>query len=380
MRAKREALGHAPAVLTIYLVITLLFLETTTLAPHRIWSVIAAVGYAITLILSSSRLLRGWIGTLTLLGTAIVPLAILSAAHVWQPEVQVLVDGARYALETGTPYLAHPESLSEYRPYMPLMFAFGVPRALGLEGLLGDPRVLMTSVYFGLLFSAAILTDSADGNTERPRIALPEKNLLLLSFPLLSLSLSVSAIDAPMTGLCVLAIAAYGRHKLAMCAVASALAMALKPTAALFVLIVALTVWRRVGVRPCSGYLLRVAIVWTLCISPTLAFSVSALWGNVVAFPTGQTEVPSPAQSPFPGVLLSGLGDTGRLLAIALVAITVFAALLVTWIRPPVDVRTLSIYVALAFSVLFLVAPNSRAGYFFLPMVVWITFINRMRL
>ena len=93
MRAKREALGHAPAVLTIYLVITLLFLETTTLAPHRIWSVIAAVGYAITLILSSSRLLRGWIGTLTLLGTAIVPLAILSAAHVWQPEVQVLVDG-----------------------------------------------------------------------------------------------------------------------------------------------------------------------------------------------------------------------------------------------------------------------------------------------
>src|SRR4029077_2516230 len=68
-------------------------------------------------------------------------------------------------LHHGSPYLplaqlAHGGWLA-YNPYLPVMAVFGLPKALGLPGILGDPRPWLAAATFLLLYATFRITSKA---------------------------------------------------------------------------------------------------------------------------------------------------------------------------------------------------------------------------
>lgn len=349
--------------LAAYLVSAVAFLQITTLASHRAWAQVAVGAYAVALAVSlvpRARTAAGWIAAL---GSVAVPLVIMAARDVAQPEVHVLSDGARSLLETGTPYHSSPEALDDYRPYLPLLFAFGLPRALGLDSPLGDPRVWIAAVFVTSVLVGGRPTAPRDLPDRRGSL-LP----LFLAMPLLAMTLAVSAIDLPMTAAATLAVLAVSRRGWVLAALASGAAMAMKPTMGLLVVLLAVELLRTHGVGRSLRYLLSAGLTTGLLVVPVLIGDPEALWANVVSFPAGLEDVETPAQSPFPGVLLASAG--GRELALALMSAGALAWVVHAWRRPTTDCTALAYRVAGAFTTVYLLAPASRAGYLVLPLTL----------
>ncbi|GAB3173344.1 glycosyltransferase 87 family protein [Myceligenerans halotolerans] len=349
--------------LAAYLVSTVAFLQITTLVSHRAWAQAAIGAYVVALVVSlipRARPAAGWIAAL---GSVAVPLVILAARDVAQPEVHVLSDGARSLLATGTPYHSSPGTLDDYRPYLPLLFAFGLPRALGLDSPLGDPRLWIAAAFVASVLVGARPTGPQD-LPDRSRSLLP----LFLAMPLLAMTLAVSAIDLPMTAAATLAVLAVSRRNWALAALASGAATAMKPTMGLLVVLLAVELLRTHGVGRSLRYLLPAALTAGLLVVPVLVADPEALWASVVSFPAGLEDVESPAQSPFPGVLLAAAG--GQELAFALMSAGALAWVVHAWRRPTTDYTALAYRVAGAFTTVYLLAPASRAGYLVLPLTL----------
>jgi len=356
------------STLVAYLAFTVLFGATTSLATHRSWAIVAAPAYSVALLMALLPRMRRWAPSIAVAGSFVAPLIILCLMGRAQPEVGVVIDGAVKALRDGSPYISNPQTLSEYRPYAPLLFLFGIPAAIFNVPLIWDPRVGMDILLVSLIATVDRLRRPSAPPLDRPGL------LMLLSLPLVALSLSVSAIDAPMTGLCIASFALYDRERYVLAAILATLAMGMKPTAVLVVLAMLLSLLRRKGRGHAAGCFAVSAIITVmLTIAPFLVLSPGAFWRNVVAFPAGLAETVSPAQSPFPGVLIAHSMDFGINIAIGLTAAAAIASLFAIW-KWPYGVRlSLARRVALAFSVIFLLAPNSRAGYFMLPVLLWAT-------
>jgi hypothetical protein len=106
---------------------------TTDYHGHRVWGLIAAVGYAIGAVasLAVSERWRALMAGAVFVVTGLLPLAVLLVQRAnmvpWsaQPEVPVVERSARLLLENGTPYadlgvLSQP-SYEDYTPYLPGM-------------------------------------------------------------------------------------------------------------------------------------------------------------------------------------------------------------------------------------------------------------------
>ncbi|MBV8401299.1 MAG: hypothetical protein JOZ17_21610, partial [Acetobacteraceae bacterium] len=120
------------------------------------WAVWAFGGYAIATMLMLAT--RSWVLPLAVaLGGALVaPLAWLMTRTAATAEVVVIGRAADHVLKYGTPYLP-PGQLTgwkAYNPYLPLMDVFGLPRAVGIHGVLGDTRIWVTLTTI-LLIAAA---------------------------------------------------------------------------------------------------------------------------------------------------------------------------------------------------------------------------------
>lgn len=346
-----------------YLAATLAFLPTTSLAAHRAWAVWAAVGYTVSLLATLIPPARRWAAWIALVGAVGLPLITLASAGLAQPEVHVLVDGARSLLARGTPYVGPLISVDDARPYLPALFLFGLPGALGLPQLAGDPRLWIDATFVGsiLVFSRAVTSGSSP---------LPFRPVaLFLAMPLMALALSTSAIDLPLTAASLLAVGLAHQVRTLRAGLATGAASAMKPTAALLALLVASTQVRTVGVRRTSAYLVTGALVAGVAILPVALRDWPAMWENVVAFPAGLTGLTSPAQSPFPGVILSDV--FGPAVSLALLTLGVIVNVVFAMIRPPKDLAGTLNRVAVAFLTAYALAPSSRAGYLVLPATLW---------
>jgi hypothetical protein len=76
----------------------------------------------------------------------------------------------------------------------------------------------------------------------------------------------------------------------------------------------------------------------------------------------------TPAESLLPGHLLASAGSGGRLLAIALLLAAVAAVLVSLIVRPPRDVDSAALRLAICLAAMFTLGPNERFGYFIYPL------------
>ena len=366
---------------------------------HQTWGTIAAFGYALATAaalvpgrVAAKALLRRTVGTdlavvLALCGGLIVPLCWLIAHGLRQPEVMVIARSGTSLVHHGAPYasaaaLSGTTNPNAYNPYLPVMSLFGVPRALA-DITLADPRI-----WFGLAFVAVFWLALHQAGARDPA----RWTVLITGSPVIAFTLATGGDDAPMIALLCLGFAclwspegssgdpspgvfASQRFRPVWAGVALGLAATMKATAwpavAVAVALVAATGGRRAALR-FAGTAVAVAAI---CAGPFLALEPKALVDNTVKFPLGLAHVVSAAASPLPGHLIAETGSIGHTIVIVALVLagTAIAASLV--FRPPHTVPRAMSVLAGAMTLMFLLAPSTRFGYFIYPLtlMIWLS-------
>src|ERR1700733_9824015 len=353
------------------------------------WAVWAAVAYSITTLLI-------WMTRRTRI-PLVVPLLVsvvgaLGAPLLWlatkvspTPEVQVIQRAASLLLHTGTPYLApgQYDSFLSYNPYQPFMAIFGLPKAMGATGLMGDPRIWMTLVSVALIALAFWL--AAPHLSCKPcsrNVAL--STVFAASSPVIAFPLVVGITDPPVIALLLvtLALAARPGRRSMWAGFALGVASAMKSTAwpaiPVFAALLATrdgfkAMWRFVGVAIILVGALSAAM------APAALSAPASFLQNTVLFPLGLTKYQPPAASPLPGHLLAMTGSAGRMAAVGLLALAGLGFAVSLIIRPPTDARGAAFRIALGLAVMFTLAPAARWGFFVYPigLIGWVALTGR---
>jgi hypothetical protein len=360
---------------------------TSSEPVHRVWGQIAACGYAAALLCvllpglaigparaRSAAVAAGSalaIGA-ALLGGLIVPLAVLALRHMRQPEVFVIARSALLLIHHGTPYesaaqLAGTTDPNAYNPYLPVMSLFGLPEAIFGRMLWSDPRVWFAAVFIAAFAWALRIGGAADAW---------RWTALVTASPIVALELSAGGDDGPMVAFLCLGfavLAARPRHAVIWSGLALGLAAGMKATTwpALAVAFALLTA--RDGWRAATRFALVAVAVVAVCVAPFLT-QPKALVDNTVKFPLGLAGIPSAAASPLPGHLIAGLGHAGHTAVVVLLILAAVGVAAVLVIRPPVTVTRAVLLLAGAMTLMFLLAPSTRFGYFIYPgtLVLWL--------
>jgi Glycosyltransferase family 87 len=347
------------------------------------WGVWATIGYALAAIVATRS--RGYAAPLlTALAVALLaPTAWLTIRAPTTADVSVVVMSAHLLLRTGSPYLAAGRlaTWQSYNPYLPAMALFGLPEALGLPGLIGDPRLWLTLASAVLLGAAFWMI--APQRHSRCGACLSMAAwcaVFAVASPVLALPLAVGITDPPVIALMCFALACAARYRMTgssrlplMAGLAIGFASAMKFTAWPALAVLAALFAARDGVRVAGRFvaasILTTAILIAAC-APGLLAKPAGLLQNVVLYPLGMTQHKTPAASPMPGHLLASIGEAGHLAAIGLLiaAALVIAGSLV--VRPPTDVPAATARLAIALAVMFILAPATRFGYFSYPVAL----------
>jgi hypothetical protein len=366
----------------------------------RSWGIWASFGYAAAAVLAAAwPTRRGRLAALaaSLAGALAAPVVWLATRATATPDVAVVTRSGAMLLHHGSPYLplsqlAHGGFLA-YNPYLPVMAVFGLPRALGVPGLAGDPRPWLAVATFLLLAAAFRIALGERAWTGRSlRLA-----ALAVASPVLAFPLAEGITDPPVLALTCLALAllagparpwagparawagparsaarpgAWLAPGACAAAVTIGVACAMKYTAWPAVAVLAAMVAARDGARSAARFAataVAAAAVLTAGLAPAAMAAPAALIQNTLAYPLGLTRVRTPAQSPLPGHLLATLGPAGHLAAIMLLiaAGLGIAASLVT--RPPADGAAAARRLALGLALMFALSPATRFGYFAYP-------------
>jgi hypothetical protein len=340
------------------------------------WSTWAFGAYAVmTMLLWFTR---GWLLPLAVAvaGALVAPLLWLAGLMPAPAEVLVLTRGATRLLGHGTPYLPSGQLLDWklYNPYLPVMEIFGLPRAAGLPGVLGDPRVWV-SVLTIALFAVAFAVKSPHGLRGcapcRHRVA--GLTALAVASPVIAYPLALGITDPPVIAALCLTLALASRGLLVRAALVLAVACAAKTTAWAAVPVLAVMAW----VRHTPGAAARFAVtavaatgVLSLVAAPAALANPDAVKQNLVDFPLGLTRFKTPAASPLPGHLIAGLGSAGHYTAMALMVLAAVAFAGWILLRPPRDARDAAWRLAVGFTVMFVLDPSTRFGYFVYPLAL----------
>ncbi len=335
------------------------FAVVTGLDSHRIWGVLAALGY-LTGAGTAWRTGRAGVGLrVAAVGAALVPATALVVAGIRQPEVDVVERSARVLLDTGSPYLAAPGGLADVNPYLPGMTVFGLPRLLFGDSALGDARLWFLAAFLVALGAALAVSRG------RPVV------WAVLACPLVALPVAVGGHDLPVVGLlCLgLALAARGRPEAAgaVLGMAAILKQSAWPGIVVAVALLAATAGAPAA-RRCA--LVSCAVLAAVLVPVLLGPTGAAALAQIAGFPLGTVGIASPATSPTPGVLLAGAGPVGQALGFALLAAAVGGLTTWLWRRPPSQLAGAAAFLALAETVAVLVLPTSRAGYLVYPVVL----------
>jgi hypothetical protein len=339
-----------------------------------VWAIWAASGYVLAALTAALWQSRGREAAL-----AIALAGSLAAPLMWQvafgrtlskageDSLTVVARSAAQLLQHGTPYLPADQisHVLQYNPYEPAMAIFGLPAAVGLQGVAGDPRLWMGTATAGALAGAFRLA--------RPGSAM-RCTVFAFGSPAVALPLTQGLTDPPVLALLCLALAFAGaskrrRGKLAA-AIALGAACAIKAIAWPALPIIAAMLAVRDGARAATRFAVMAVITTTALVAATAPASVTApaaLFQNTVLFPLGMARYRTDADSPLPGHLLAATGPAGRWAAIGLLCAVGLAMGVWLIVQPPADAKAAAWRLAVTLTMLFTLAPASRWGYFVYP-------------
>jgi hypothetical protein len=362
---------------------------------HRLWGDMAACGYGVALIavlafwgLPEKYPERArWGADLAivaaLVGALIVPLVTMAKRGLQQPEVAVVARSALMLIHQGTPYksasvLASTTDPNAYNPYLPVMALFGLPRALS-GGALTDPRI-----WFGLAFLAIFGWALRAG---RARDAW-RWTVLAVASPVIALELAVGGTDVPMVACLCLGFGllmtvndeAAPSRRIVLAGIALGVAAGMKATAWPGLAVAIVLLGTRDGWRAAARFTMTAAAVAAICIGPFLMHP-KALVVNTIEFPLGLASIKSAAASPLPGHLIAGLGHAGHTTVVVLLVLAAVAVAVTLVTRPPKTVPRAVFLLAWAMTLMFLLAPSTRFGYFIYPgtLALWLLAIKAGR-
>ena len=342
-------------------------------AIHRMWGLSAFCAYAAAVVAVWAWRSRGFDLALVLsvCGALVTPLFVNAAAGRRQPEVAVIARSARALVHHHSPYLgaaslAAAHDPNAYNPYLPVMALFGVPRALFGSHVVTDPRVWFGAAFvvvFGLALRAA-----GAGHALRWTV-------LIAASPIIALELAVGGTDVPILALLCLGFAlVWRRPRVVAAGVALGLASAAKAIAWPAVVVAGVLIWTRDGRRPFAGFAAAAVAACAVVVAPVAAVWPSALVENTILFPLGLAGARSAAASPLPGHVLADTGHAGHLIAVGLLTAAGVAIAAVLVARPPRTVPGAVWLLAIAQTLMFVLAPATRFGYFIYPLslVLWL--------
>ena len=349
---------------------------------HRLWGVMAACGYTLALLaviaIRNARAADVALG-LSFVGALIAPLTWMAAKGLEQPEVYVVARSGAMLIHQGTPYtgaaaLAATHNPNAYNPYLPVMALFGVPRALFNLGLLTDPRI-----WFGVVFVVVFWFALRRGGAHDPW----RWTILVAGSPVIAFELAVGGTDVPMVGFLCLGFAllmvkrdATSVSFAVLAGLALGVASAMKATAwpALLVALVLLMV--RDGRKAALAFTLTALGVVAVCVGPFFVLHPKDLVDNTILFPLGLAHgVISAASSPLLGhIIASTWHGAGHTVVVVLLVLAGVAVALSLVFRPPRTVARAVVLLAGAMSLMFLLAPSTRFGYFIYPatLAIWL--------
>jgi glycosyl transferase family 87 len=353
------------------------------------WGIWAAGGYALAAVLAAARRGRG--GQVAALavavaGALVAPLTWLATQEPSTPDATVVARSGVLLLHHGSPYLplaqlAHGGWLA-YNPYLPVMAVFGLPKALGLPGILGDPRPWLAAATFLLLYATFRITTkkrAAELRAGGGRGAAVTLAALAIASPVMAFPLAMGITDPPVIALTCLTLAmltrgSYGARRLRQAAMVLGVVCAMKYTAWPVLAVLVVMVKARDGGRAAVRFgaiALGTAAALCVALAPAVLSDPDALLRNTVAYPLGLTGATSPAQSPLPGHLLTTLGPAGHATAIALLALAGVALVLSLIFAAPASPARAATRIALGLTALFALSPATRFGYFCYPLALY---------
>ena len=333
---------------------------------HRDWGFMAATGYGLGAIAVLAWRSRGADLALALsaAGAVVVPLAWMAVVGQGQPEVYVIMKSALMLVHEGTPYvspslLRHSTNPDIYNPYLPLMTVFALPWALAPNNPLADPRIWF-GVAFVVCFALALRVAKARD--------VARWTVFVTATPIIALELTVGGTDVPIIALICLGFALMWKYPRPILAgLAFGGAASLKATAWPAVVVAIALALARDGKRS-AAVMTGVAVgVFAVLVGPFAVLQPESLVKNTISFPLGLASVASQASSPLPGHVIADTGHLGRLCVIAalvLVALAIAASLI---FRPPKTVPAAVTRLVVALTVMFVLAPATRFGYFIYP-------------
>jgi phosphatidylinositol alpha-1,6-mannosyltransferase len=371
----------------------------------RVWAIWAACGYAVALVMLwcwRSRRGRMAAAGVSVALAVLAPLLWLSVAYPLEDGMVVIDRSAALLLHHGSPYLAADQVTGwlSYNPYLPVMTLFGLPSAAGLGGLAGNSGVW---IAIGTVIPLA----AAFWIVMKPRAydALLATAVAVAS-PVVGLNLAVITTDPPVLALILLALALAARPAaspgpaasprpgltsritgITGSGVALGVACDLKSTAWLAVPVLAAMVAARDGARAAWRFVAAVAVTTVVLIAvlaPAALTSVrgaDALVQNSVLFPLGLTRYKTPAESLLPGHLLTALGPAGHVASVGLLLAAGLGIAIWMVVRPPRDVTAAAWRLAIGLTLMFLLGPQVRFGYFIYPLglVGWLALTGASR-
>lgn len=351
---------------------------------ERSWGIWAAIAYAVAALAAALWRSRGGDAALlaSLAGALVAPLTWLAAKAPPTPDVQVVSRAAALLLRHGTPYLSpaqigHVAGAIAYNPYLPAMAVFGLPRALGVPGVAGDPRLWLAATTVTLFALALRIAGRRDA---------VRWSLFAVASPVVAFPLALGITDPPMLALVCLALALLSRTspKLPVwpAAVAIGVACAMKYTAWPALPVIAAMLAARDGVRAAARFTAVAATTTAgliVAFAPAALGKPAALIQNTLLFPLGLTHAQTPAASPLPGHLLAMTGPAGHLAAISLLIATGLAVAVSLVARPPADSAAAARRLALGLALMFALSPATRFGYFAYPIGLcgWLALTDR---
>jgi hypothetical protein len=368
---RRRWLAGIFAVSAIWAILVAVF---STDHVHQIWGDMAAVGYGLALatvvVLRHVRTADIAL-SLSFVGGLLAPLGWLAARGLEQPEVWVVARSGMALVHQGTPYadaavLAGTQDQNAYNPYLPVMALFGLPRAFFDLGLLTDPRV-----WFGAVFLVIFWLALREGGARDPgRWA-----MLVGASPVIAFELAVGGTDVPMVAFLCLGFAYLWARKPVLAGLALGVGASMKATAwpALLVAIALLAV--RESKRAVGAFALTALGVVALCVGPFVIGHPRALVDNTIMFPLGLASVRSAASSPLPGhIIATTWPHTGHTIVVVLLALAGLAVGASLVFKPPRSVPRAVLLLAVAMTLMFVLAPSTRFGYFIYPgaLAVWL--------
>jgi Glycosyltransferase family 87 len=356
-----------------------ILLAVETGQADRVWAIWAAAAYGVTTVIlwlirhKSVPLILPLL--VSLAGALAAPLMWLATRVKPTAEVTVIWQSAMLLLQHGTPYLPQGQltGWQSYNPYLPVMAVFGMPKALGVTGLLADPRVWLTAVSIALLFAAFSIA-APHRHCDSCRYGVLLSTVFIAASPVIAFPLAVGITDPPVIALMFVALALIARPSgLYRAAAALGVAAAMKATAWPAVPVFTAMLTARDGVRRAwrfAAATIAIAGVLAIVMAPTGLANPYSFLQNTVLFPLGLTKHKTPAASPLPGHLLADTGMAGHWAAVGLLVAA--GAAFVVWliVRPPRDARAAAWRLAIGLTVMFTLAPATRWGYFVYPIAL----------